>query len=145
MPFLCHLQRAIEITDDAPYGEIVRYLAVHRDGEDAVRRTLSYVDAVNFARRACAPAHFAVGLRDTVCPPSTVFAAYHHYGARRDDGPRPQRRIEVYPFNHHEGGEAVHTRRQLHWLTERIPVRGSADGTGSTNRRAGVRGTAGAT
>src|SRR4051794_29641770 len=30
-PFLCHIQRAIEITDAPPYGEIVNYLAVHRD------------------------------------------------------------------------------------------------------------------
>jgi cephalosporin-C deacetylase len=33
---------------------------------------------VDFARRATAPAQFAVGPRDAVCPPSTVFAAYNH-------------------------------------------------------------------
>lgn len=124
VPFLCHVQRAIEITDAAPYGEIVSYLSVHRDAEEAVRRTLSYVDAVNFARRAAAPAHFAVGLRDTVCPPSTVFAAYNHYGLAngRDAGDeaRPERAMHVYSFNHHEGGDAVHTRRQLRWLRERF-------------------------
>jgi cephalosporin-C deacetylase len=117
-PFLCHLQRAIELTMDSPYGEIVNYLAVHRDAEDAVRRTLSYVDAVTFARRAVAPAHFGTGLRDSVCPPSTVFAAYNHYGAANGSGnaERPERVMQVYPFNHHEGGEAVHTRHQLRWL-----------------------------
>jgi cephalosporin-C deacetylase len=115
-PFLCHLQRAIELTMDSPYGEIVNYLAVHRDAEDAVRRTLSYVDAVNFARRAVAPAHFGTGLRDSVCPPSTVFAAYNHYGAANGLAERPERTMQVYPFNHHEGGEAVHTRHQLRWL-----------------------------
>jgi cephalosporin-C deacetylase len=112
-PFLCHLQRAIEITDAAPYGDIVTFLSVHRGQEAAVRRTLSYVDGVNFARRATAPSHWGVGLRDTVCPPSTVFAAYNHYA--HDD-----RAIEVYPFNHHEGGEALHTRRQLGWLADRV-------------------------
>jgi hypothetical protein len=50
VPFLCHIQRAIDLTDEAPYGEIVRYLAVHRGAEEAVRRTLAYVDTVNFAR-----------------------------------------------------------------------------------------------
>ena len=119
-PFLCHIQRAIEITDAAPYGEIVAYLSVHRDAEEAVRRTLSYVDAVNFARRATAPAHFGTGLRDTVCPPSTVFAAYNHYGTSNGRPERPERSIQVYPFNHHEGGDAVHTRRQLLWLRERL-------------------------
>ncbi|GAA1037867.1 acetylxylan esterase [Virgisporangium ochraceum] len=112
-PFLCHVQRAIDITDAAPYGEIVAYLSVHRDAETAVRRTLSYVDGVSFARRATAPGHWGVGLRDTVCPPSTVFAAYNRYG--HDD-----RTIEVYPFNHHEGGDAHHVARQLDWLAARI-------------------------
>lgn len=115
-PFLCHVQRAIEITDAPPYGEIATYLSVHRGAEAAARRTLSYVDAVNFARRAVAPAHFGVGLRDTVCPPSTVFAAYNHYGATTG---QPERSIHVYPFNNHEGGDAVHTRKQLLWLRDR--------------------------
>ena len=123
-PFLCQIQRAIDLTDAAPYGEIVAYLSVHRGAEDAVRRTLSYVDAVNFARRAEAPAHFGVGLRDTVCPPSGVFAAYNLYGTRSGaagtdappDADRPERAVHVYPFNHHEGGDAVHTRRQMLWL-----------------------------
>ncbi|GAA1959817.1 acetylxylan esterase [Catenulispora subtropica] len=114
-PFLCHLQRAIDITDSAPYGEIVNYLSVHRDAEEAVRRTLSYVDGVSFARRAVAPAHFGAGLRDTVSPPSTVFAAYNHYGAE-------DRTMHVYSFNHHEGGDAVHTGRQLRWLRSHLAV-----------------------
>jgi cephalosporin-C deacetylase len=115
-PFLCHVGRAVEITDAAPYSEIVTYLSVHREAWDAVRRTLSYVDGVNFARRGRAPAHFATGLRDTVCPPSTVFAAYNHYGGA-------DRTMHVYPFNHHEGGEAVHAGRQLRWLAERVRLR----------------------
>lgn len=119
-PFLCHLRRAIEITDAAPYGEIVNFLAIHREAEDAVRRTLSYVDGVSFARRATAPAHFGVGLRDTVCPPSTVFAAYNQYGAARDRPTPPDLTMHVYPFNHHEGGEAVQVRRQLQWLNARM-------------------------
>lgn len=119
-PFLCHIQRAIEITDAAPYGEIVAYLAVHRDAEEAARRTLSYVDAVSFARRAFAPAHFGTGLRDTVCPPSTVFAAHNHYGAANGASVRPARALHVYPFNQHEGGDAVHSRRQLLWLREHL-------------------------
>lgn len=139
VPFLCHMQRAIEITDSGPYGEIAAYLAVHRDAEVPVRRTLSYVDAVAFARRAQAPAHLAVGLHDTLCPPSTVFAAYNQYGAdsagrEGADEPaeqaeradrterRPERVIEVYPFNGHEGGEALHTRRQLLWLRRILGV-----------------------
>jgi cephalosporin-C deacetylase len=113
-PFLCHVARAIEITDAAPYAEIVTFLSVHREAEAAVRRTLSYVDGVNFARRASAPAFFGVGLRDTVCPPSTVYAAYNQYGCAVS----AERTIHVYPFNHHEGGDAFHLRHQLRWLRD---------------------------
>jgi cephalosporin-C deacetylase len=121
-PFLCHIQRALDITDAGPYGEVVTYLAGHRELADAVRRTLSYVDGVSFARRATAPVHFGVGLRDTVCPPSTAFAAYNHYGANHG---RPERAIHWYPFNQHEGGDATHTRRQLRWLGTRVPATGT--------------------
>ncbi|RZT78950.1 cephalosporin-C deacetylase [Micromonospora violae] len=115
-PFLCDMRRAVALTDLAPYGEIARYLAVHREAEEAVWRTLSYVDAVSFARRATAPAQFGVGQRDTVCPPRTAFAAYNHYGAANGRPVPPERQMHVYPFNGHEGGEAVHVRRQLCWL-----------------------------
>ena len=119
VPFLCHAERALEITEQHPWRELVEYLSVHRDAVDAVLGTLSYVDGVNFARRAAAPALFAVGLRDAVCPPSTVFAAYNHYGATAVR--RPDTTIEIYPFNGHEGGDAVHGRRQLDWMRKIMP------------------------
>ncbi len=106
-PFLCDVQRGIELTDASPYGEIARYLAVHREAEEAVRHTLSYVDGVTFARRATAPAHFGIGLRDNVCPPSTGFAAYNQYGAANGRADAPSRHLHTYPFNGHEGGEAL--------------------------------------
>jgi cephalosporin-C deacetylase len=115
-PFLCDPERALRITESAPWDEIVQYLSVYRDAEADVMTALSYVDGVAFARRGRSPVHFATGLRDTVCPPSTVFAAFNAYG--ETFGADPRRRIEVYPFNHHEGGDAVNTRRQLHWLRE---------------------------
>ena len=34
-------------------------------------------DGVDFAKRASVPALFSVALMDQVCPPSTVYAAYH--------------------------------------------------------------------
>ncbi|MET8022709.1 acetylxylan esterase [Streptomyces avermitilis] len=113
-PFLCGIRRALDLTDAAPYGEITAYLAVHRGAEAAAYRTLSYVEGVSFARRATAPAHFGVGLRDTVCPPSGAYAAYNRYGELT--GHDPLKELHAYPFNQHEGGDAVHVRRQLTWL-----------------------------
>ena len=117
-PFLCHVRRAVGLTDADPYAEITRYLAVHRGAEDQVLRTLTYVDGMHLARRARAATLFATGLRDTVCPPSTAFAAFNHYGSLAPQAPRKE--IAVYPFNHHEGGEAAHVDSQLRWLRARV-------------------------
>ncbi|MEU9520589.1 acetylxylan esterase [Streptomyces sp. NPDC048224] len=115
-PLLCGIRRALDLTDAGPYGEIAAYLSVHRGAESAAYRTLSYLEGVSFARRACAPAHFGVGLRDTVCPPSGAYAAFNRYGER--SGAEPRKEIHAYPFNGHEHGDAVHVRRQLAWLAE---------------------------
>jgi cephalosporin-C deacetylase len=112
VPFLCHFERAVGFTSSDPYGEIVRYLSVHRDSVARVFETLSYFDGVNFAKRATAPSLFSVGLMDPVCPPSTVYAARNAYAARAD--------IEVYPFNEHEGGQGFHWLRQADWLDARL-------------------------
>jgi len=53
---------------------------VHSDKVEQVFSTLSYVDVVNHAKRATAPALFSVALTDDITPASTVFAAYNHYG-----------------------------------------------------------------
>lgn len=105
VPFLCHYERALAITNSDPFGEIRRYLAVHRDQETRVFTTLSYFDGVNLAKRAQAPALFSVGLMDEICPPSTVFAAYNAYAGSPKE-------IAVYPFNGHEGGGPHHGQRQ---------------------------------
>ena len=108
VPFLCDFRRAVGLAARDPYGEISRYLSVHRDRVDSAFATLGYFDGVNFAARARAPALFSVALMDDVCPPSTVYAAYNAYG-----GPKA---IESYSFNNHEGGGAFQERRQVEWL-----------------------------
>lgn len=113
VPFLCDFPRATTLADTIPYVEIVRYLKAHRDHVNAVQRTLSYVDGAVLARRATVPALFSVALMDLVCPPSTVFAAYNHWAGA-------EKRIEVYPFNDHEGGQGFHDRVKLAWLAERL-------------------------
>jgi len=40
-------------------------------------RTTSYYDVVNFARRLKVPGHYAWGYNDTVCPPTSMYAAYN--------------------------------------------------------------------
>lgn len=109
VPFLCHFERALSITDGMPYAEILAYLARYRDRIDEVQHTLSYVDGVNLAATASTPTLFSVALRDVTCPPSTVFAAFNAWG--HDD-----REIAVFPFNAHEGGAEHHLPAQLAFL-----------------------------
>jgi len=109
-PFLCHFRRATEITETAPYSEIVSFCRTHRDKVDVVFNTLSYFDGVNFAARAKVPALFSVGLMDDVCPPSTVFAAYNHYLGTKS--------IQVYAYNQHDGGGEHQDRINLKFLHE---------------------------
>lgn len=116
VPFLCHIEAAASrLTDADPYGEIARFLRGRRLEEQAVRHTLSYIDVVNHATRAVAPALVSVALMDLTCPPRTVFGAVNAYGG--------DTRLEVYPYNGHEGGEAVWELTQLAWLRDVMPAR----------------------
>jgi cephalosporin-C deacetylase len=116
VPFLCDFRRSTHVAMTNPYLEIVRYLASHRDHEDAVFATLAYFDGAVLARRATAPALFSVALMDETCPPSTVYAAFNAYA-----GPKE---IVTYPYNDHEGGEAFHKVRQAAWLKETLAAAG---------------------
>ncbi|WP_144793692.1 acetylxylan esterase [Microbacterium paludicola] len=112
VPFLCHFERSVGLTDRDPYNEIVRYLSVHRDAAERTFATLSYFDGVNLARRATAPALFSVALMDPVCPPSTVYAARNHWGGSAD--------IVEYAFNEHEGGLGLQWQKQAAFLAEQL-------------------------
>jgi cephalosporin-C deacetylase len=112
VPFLCHYRRALEVSDRNPYEEIARYLSVRRSTVEQVFTTLSYFDAVNFAKRANAPALFSVALRDETCPPSTVYAAFNHYAADKE--------MMIYEFNDHEGGLSYQKLAQINWLNSKL-------------------------
>jgi len=112
VPFLTDFPRATTLIDEHPYAEVARYLKVHRDHVDQAFRTLSYFDAANLATLSKVPALFSVALMDTICPPSTVYAAYNRYAAEKT--------IREYAFNDHEGGQAFHDREKLAWVRDRV-------------------------
>lgn len=112
VPFLCDYPRATTMIDSMPYGEIANFLKIHRDLEKTVYATLAYFDGVNFAPRIKARALFSVGLMDTICPPSTVYAAFNRVKA-----PKAMR---VYKFNNHEGGGVFHAVERLRFLSKHL-------------------------
>jgi cephalosporin-C deacetylase len=103
-PFLCDIQRAITLAPEAPYTEVPEFLAHNVDMIPAALDTLRYVDCALLARRITARCLLSVGLMDTICPPSTVFAAYNEITAGKD--------ISVHPFTDH-AVPALHVERQL--------------------------------
>ncbi len=116
VPFLCDIQRAITLAPEAPYTEVPEFLAHQLDLIPAVLDTLRYVDCALLARRITARCLLSVGLMDTTCPPSTVFAAYNEITAGKD--------ISVHPFTGHEV-PAAHAERQLRHLREFLEGAGS--------------------
>jgi cephalosporin-C deacetylase len=112
VPFLCHYRRATELVDTNPYAEITRYCVTHRDKVAQVFATLAYFDGVNFAARATSRALFSVALMDQTCPPSTVFAAYNHFGGPKD--------IRVWSYNSHEGGGAFQQVEKVRFLHDAL-------------------------
>lgn len=113
VPFLQDFPRAVGLTSRDPYGEIVRFLATHREKAASAYATINYFDGVHFAARSKAAALYSVALMDDVCPPSTVYGSYNAWA-----GPKT---IESYTFNNHEGGGTWHERRQVAWLDETLP------------------------
>jgi cephalosporin-C deacetylase len=112
VPFLCHFEHAVNITDSFPYQEIVQYCKTHRLEVERVFETLSYFDCMNLVTLAKAPALISVGLHDPICPPETIFAMINNYSGNTT--------VKTWAFNTHEGGSVQHQLLQAEWLNKLI-------------------------
>lgn len=97
-PFLSDYQRVWEMDQakDA-YEELKLYFRRHdpmHQHRDEVFTRLGYIDVQHLAPRIQAQVKMAVGLMDTVCPPSTQFAAYNKIQSEKS--------LIVYPDFGHE-------------------------------------------
>ena len=104
VPFLCDIERGMDLAQSPPYTELVAFLAVHPELVEPALRTLRYIDNALLASRITAPTLVSVGLRDLLCPPSTVFAAYNAITAPKE--------IVVLPYSGHDV-PAGHVEREL--------------------------------
>ncbi|NUQ01508.1 MAG: acetylxylan esterase, partial [Armatimonadetes bacterium] len=112
VPFLCDYPEALKVAS-YPYGEIRNYLNEHPERREQVLRTLSYFDGMNLAPEIRCPVVMTVGLRDRVCPPPTVWAAYHYITAPKQ--------IFVYPaMGHAVSSEFGQAREQ--WARTLMPL-----------------------
>lgn len=97
-PFLCDYKRVweMDLAKDA-YQELKDYFRLFdptHAREDEVFTTLGYIDVQHLAKRIKGEVLMAVGLMDTVCPPSTQFAAYNKITAPKE--------MVIYPDFGHE-------------------------------------------
>jgi cephalosporin-C deacetylase len=105
VPFLCDIERGMDVALDPPYTELVTYLAMHPELDGAVRNTLRHVDNALLATRIEAQTLVTAALRDTIVPPSTVFAAFNAITASKE--------IVVLPYANHDQVPSSHRERQL--------------------------------
>ncbi len=99
MPFLCDYRRVWEMDlDVAAYVELKEYFR-HTDPrherEKEIFTKLGYIDNQHLAHRIRAEGEMFTGLMDTVCPPSTQFAAYNKITSPKN--------VVIYPDFAHEG------------------------------------------
>ncbi len=97
-PFLCDYQRVWEMDLAAnAYEELRQYFRLFdplHERECDVFTKLGYVDCQHLAQRIRSEVLMAVGLMDTICPPSTQFAAYNKIESKKD--------MLIYPDFGHE-------------------------------------------
>ncbi|AHF91934.1 acetyl esterase [Opitutaceae bacterium TAV5] len=98
-PFLCDYKRVWEMDQakDA-YKELRDYFRLfdpRHEREDEIFTKLGYIDCQNLAPRIKAETLMFTGLMDTICPPSTQFAAYNKIRAKKN--------MVIYPDFGHEG------------------------------------------
>lgn len=98
-PFLSDYQRVWEMDQakDA-YIELQQYFRLfdpRHEREDEVFTKLGYIDVQHLANRIRGKVLMATGLMDTVCPPSTQFAAYNKIQSPKS--------LSIYPDFGHEG------------------------------------------
>ncbi|MBU5673738.1 acetylxylan esterase [Paenibacillus brevis] len=97
-PFLSDYRRVweMDLAKDA-YEELRNFFRFHdplHTREEEIFNKLGYIDIQHLADRIQGEVLMAVGLMDTICPPSTQFAAYNKIQAPKQ--------VEVYPDFGHE-------------------------------------------
>jgi cephalosporin-C deacetylase len=97
-PFLCDYRRVweIDLAQDAysELGEYFRRFDPLHQREEALFEKLGYIDVQHLCPRIQAGVLMGVGLMDTICPPSTQFAAYNKIRSPKD--------MVLYPDFGHE-------------------------------------------
>lgn len=102
-PFLCDYQRTWEIDQAkdayAELREFFRWFDPQHKRKSEIFTKLGYIDVQHLAPRIQAEVLMSVGFMDTVCPPSTQFAAYNKIKSKKSLLTYPDFAHEALPGN----------------------------------------------
>ena len=105
-PFLCNYPVAITVTS-RPYVELHDYVAAHPEARQAILDTLAYFDPLHLAPSIQCPTLVNVGMRDEVCPASTILPVFERITAPKA--------LHVYPDLTHAPCTDFNA-HAMHWL-----------------------------
>ncbi|WP_322923877.1 acetylxylan esterase [Paenibacillus campi] len=108
IPNMCHMDFGI-LNSESSLKEAAQFVSRHPQHLQQVLQTLSYFDMLNLGERIRIPLLVSCGLKDMVCLPETIFAAYNRI--------RADKQIAVYPFDGHYV-DPYHTRRTMEFLQQ---------------------------
>ncbi|WP_162356907.1 acetylxylan esterase [Metabacillus mangrovi] len=98
LPGMCHMDLGI-MKSTGSLSEAAAFIHKHPEHTDTVLRSLSYFDVLNHSEQITIPVHMQIGLKDTVCLPDCIAAAYNRISSRKT--------LDVHPFAGHEMTEHV--------------------------------------
>jgi cephalosporin-C deacetylase len=96
IPNMCHMNYGI-FNSIGSLKELAEFANVYPEKLNLILENLSYFDNMNLADRIRIPILVSVGLKDEICLPKTIFAAYNRIEAPKE--------IKVYPFLGHSVNE----------------------------------------
>ncbi|UCH33603.1 MAG: acetylxylan esterase [Armatimonadota bacterium] len=107
VPFMCRLVWAAENVPTHPFREAGDYLEQHPESREGILANYRYFDPLELVERLTCPTIVSVGMKDDVCPASTIVPTFEHIAGVKA--------LVVYP-------ELVHThspdfrRHEWNWV-----------------------------
>jgi cephalosporin-C deacetylase len=93
-------------------ADIAQFIKNRPENMEKILENLKYFDNVNLAGMIKCPVIISCGLRDPVCPPDTIYAAYNNIKA--------EKKIFPYVFAEHEGGGCIHNKIKYEYFKKYI-------------------------
>lgn len=106
IPNMCNMDFGI-LNSTGSLSEAAKFVSEFPEHLETVLDTLSYFDNMNLAADIRIPILISCGLKDTVCMPETVYAAYNQIQSEKE--------MHVYPFNGHHLN-SYHNRKVMEFI-----------------------------